>query len=599
MRAFLAGPEEVSTTARSTFLFVGGRFVRDRSLLHALALGYGPLLEKGRYPLAALFLDVPGREVDVNVHPQKLEVRFARAQEVYAAVRHVVGAAIARAPWLRDRRTPCGPSQNRRTYRARPRRLAERADRSPIAAARACAALRRRSALLASAARARRSRRRSQRPAAGAAVLRRAQLHRPDSPHLPGLRGEPTRWCLIDQHAAHERVVYGRLKAAHASRQIPRQRLLFPIPIEVGETAAAAATHDDAGGARVRGGAARAGRRHAARAARAAQGRRSEAAAARGAGGARRGDAAFAAGISSASTTCWRRWPATASCAPAICSAGQRRWRCWPSSTRSISARIARTGGRSCCACRWRRSRGASAVSERAIRSSRCWARRRRARARSASRWPSGWAARSSPAIRSRSTSGWTSAPPSRRARSAAASRTTGSISATPTSRFTPRAGRRWRARRCKSIAARGRLPIVVGGTGLYYRALTAGLFEAPPPDPALRARHREVVRARGERAAARRACSQVDPEAAAGIGPRDFVRTSRALEVYEQTGIAITTLRRQAAPPARSRRRPRWCSTRRSPSCARGSRRASRRCWRPDSSTRCARCGRPATAPG
>ena len=41
---------------------------------------------------------------------------------------------------------------------------------------------------------------------------------------------------LIDQHAAHERVVYGRLKAAHERRQIPRQRLLFPIPIEVGES---------------------------------------------------------------------------------------------------------------------------------------------------------------------------------------------------------------------------------------------------------------------------------------------------------------------------------------------------------------------------
>ena len=64
---FLAGPEEVSATARSTFLFVGGRFVRDRSLLHALALGYGPLLEKGRYPLAALFLDLPGREVELIV----------------------------------------------------------------------------------------------------------------------------------------------------------------------------------------------------------------------------------------------------------------------------------------------------------------------------------------------------------------------------------------------------------------------------------------------------------------------------------------------------------------------------------------------------
>jgi tRNA dimethylallyltransferase len=100
-----------------------------------------------------------------------------------------------------------------------------------------------------------------------------------------------------------------------------------------------------------------------------------------------------------------------------------------------------------------------------------------------------------------------------------------------------------------KSIAARGRLPIVVGGTGLYYRALTAGLFEAPPSDPAVRARHREVYEREGNEPLRARLV-EVDPEAAAGIGPRDFIRTSRALEVYEQTGVAITTLRRQAARP-------------------------------------------------
>jgi tRNA dimethylallyltransferase len=100
-----------------------------------------------------------------------------------------------------------------------------------------------------------------------------------------------------------------------------------------------------------------------------------------------------------------------------------------------------------------------------------------------------------------------------------------------------------------KSIAARGRLPVVVGGTGLYYRALTVGLFEAPPADPALRARHREIYERSGNEPLRARLL-EVDPAAAAAIQPRDFVRTSRALEVYEQTGIAITTLRRQAAPP-------------------------------------------------
>jgi len=269
VRAFLAGPDEVSTTARSTFLFVGGRFIRDRALLHALALGYGPLLEKGRYPLAALFLDLPGADLDVNVHPQKMEVRFARAQEVYAAVRHVVGAAIARAPWLRAG----GATQTLRaftqppSYRPAPSFSASTGD-GPGGGDE--------------------DRRRVDRghgvdpghgvdgfrafprPAQGALPLR----ARDADDHGGGraVTGEPAPWddqrffgalnyigqihrtylvceaadelILIDQHAAHERVAYARLRAAHAHRQIPRQRLLFPIPIEVGETAAAAVTSE-------------------------------------------------------------------------------------------------------------------------------------------------------------------------------------------------------------------------------------------------------------------------------------------------------------------------------------------------------------------
>jgi DNA mismatch repair protein MutL len=240
VRAFLAGPEEVSTTARSTFLFVGGRFVRDRSLLHALALGYGPLLEKGRYPLAALFLDLPGREVDVNVHPQKMEVRFARAQEVYAAVRHVVGAAIARAPWLRAGdalRTFTEPPN----YRV-PAPIVERTN------ARQAAGLAFQGAgqsTLALPLRVRDAADLEAPPKASGAPAFFGTLNYVGQIHRTYLVCEAAdALVLIDQHAAHERVVYGRLKAAHASRQIPRQRLLFPIPIEVGETAAAAAANE-------------------------------------------------------------------------------------------------------------------------------------------------------------------------------------------------------------------------------------------------------------------------------------------------------------------------------------------------------------------
>ena len=243
VRAFLAGPEEVSATARSTFLFVGGRFVRDRSLLHALALGYGPLLEKGRYPLAALFLDLPGHEVDVNVHPQKMEVRFARAQEVYAAVRHVVGAAIARAPWLRAGdgavRTFTQPpyftgAGSLPLASPGPPRFARQSRASLATQGQAPLAFRERDVDLATEAPVA-----SESPGFFGALNYVGQIHRT---YLVCEANDAL--VLIDQHAAHERVVYGRLKAAHDRRQIPRQRLLFPIPIEVGETAAAAATHD-------------------------------------------------------------------------------------------------------------------------------------------------------------------------------------------------------------------------------------------------------------------------------------------------------------------------------------------------------------------
>ena len=84
--AYLGAPELAQATARGVQLFVGRRPVRDRGLLHALAMGYGELIARGRYPVAIVLLDVPAGAVDVNVHPQKLEVRFSDPAAVAAAV---------------------------------------------------------------------------------------------------------------------------------------------------------------------------------------------------------------------------------------------------------------------------------------------------------------------------------------------------------------------------------------------------------------------------------------------------------------------------------------------------------------------------------
>ena len=96
-------------------------------------------------------------------------------------------------------------------------------------------------------------------------------------------------------------------------------------------------------------------------------------------------------------------------------------------------------------------------------------------------------------------------------------------------------------ARAVREIDARGRVAIVVGGTGLYYRALTRGLFPGPARDEALRDRLYAVSERRGPERL-HRWLAKVDPASAARIQPRDTQRMVRALEVYLLTGRALTS---------------------------------------------------------
>ena len=90
------------------------------------------------------------------------------------------------------------------------------------------------------------------------------------------------------------------------------------------------------------------------------------------------------------------------------------------------------------------------------------------------------------------------------------------------------------------SIRDRGRCPIVCGGTFLWVKALLLGLAEAPPADTAVRARHQQVVDDHG-REALHAELARTDPVTAARLAPNDFVRVSRALEVYELTGTPMS----------------------------------------------------------
>ena len=97
---YVSAPRDRRTSRDSQYLFVNGRFVRDRMIGRALSEGYRSILPYGVYPAALLFIETPLEEVDVNVHPAKTEVRFRRQAAVADAVREAVRVALASASYV-------------------------------------------------------------------------------------------------------------------------------------------------------------------------------------------------------------------------------------------------------------------------------------------------------------------------------------------------------------------------------------------------------------------------------------------------------------------------------------------------------------------
>ena len=228
-------------TSLQQYLVVNGRPVRDKLLAGSVRAAYGDLVPNGRHPMLALFLTLPPEEVDVNVHPAKTELRFRDAQSVRAivvsALREALGAAQYRATaslsqdaLARMAQQPAGfapqPRHERCTLPAEPGlwpRLRLRRGRSG-AALPGLGAERRHH----------RGERRERRGAVdyplGAA---RAQVH--DTFIIAETEDS---LVIVDQHAAHERLVYERLKKAFANGGLSRQLLLIPEVVELDAEAA-------------------------------------------------------------------------------------------------------------------------------------------------------------------------------------------------------------------------------------------------------------------------------------------------------------------------------------------------------------------------
>jgi DNA mismatch repair protein MutL len=281
---YVAHPAQSRSSTKGQFLFIGGRYVRDRSLAHALSEAYRGLLMVGRNPVAFLHLEMPPEDVDVNVHPTKIEVRFRDSQRIYSqllstvrqtflgsdlhaklqaaeppgapaagpqapAATFALAEADARrqevASWFTPTRSPeftaypapgyaGGKPAEDWSSRLAPSAAAGRSTMfdefapSPAPEAAAIAATEDRSQPVP-------EKEETSRAAVSRAPLRALQVH--DS-YL--IAETDDGMMVIDQHALHERILFEELRGRVERGAVESQRLLVPEPVHMSASEAAA-----------------------------------------------------------------------------------------------------------------------------------------------------------------------------------------------------------------------------------------------------------------------------------------------------------------------------------------------------------------------
>lgn len=234
VKGLVARPECNRAAASHLYTYINGRFIRDRVVQHAILQSYRNFLERGRYPVVVLFIDLPAGEVDVNVHPTKHEVRFREQAKVHDAIQSALESVLRATPWLHPLRNaaPLLPKVQTAVSPAAERvaEVREALDRyaPPLQSLQPCsspfhAAPTGREGMAA-------MKPLAQGEAAGF-FSGLAVIGQFNAAYI--LCEEAGDLIMIDQHAAHERVAFERLKAQFASGAVESQGLLFPEPLEL------------------------------------------------------------------------------------------------------------------------------------------------------------------------------------------------------------------------------------------------------------------------------------------------------------------------------------------------------------------------------
>lgn len=231
VRGLAGRPTEGLPRRDGQHVFVNGRVVQDRVLTHAIRQAYGNTMPRDRFPAALVFVEIDPSAVDVNVHPQKTEVRFASSSEVHDAVRHAVGSAFGAegaVPDLTELRPQGELSRELGSIAASTVRYLQSHGHgdgppAPFGARRGGGLYDR---------------------AAPDPTAMGTSLAEP-RPRLEGWRAlaqyrdsyivaeDADGIVLVDQHAAHERVLFEQYLGEAEADRVEVQRLMFPVTVEL------------------------------------------------------------------------------------------------------------------------------------------------------------------------------------------------------------------------------------------------------------------------------------------------------------------------------------------------------------------------------
>ncbi len=235
LKGFVSSPVYTRSNRNAQYCFINGRFVRDKVILHATQQGYSHLLPKGQHPAMFLYLTMDPKLLDVNVHPSKAEVRFAFQQDVHQFVAHGVRAALEKNQQVdltaRDE-TDIPLDESRQPSRAnyQPPQWIDKSH--PPVRGDLSQALR---SIL--------------KPEADSVSQQVTWFDKAPTPVADLIYSEfeplgqldrsfiimqgKAGILVIDQHVAHERILYERFRGAAKNRKVEIQKLLFPLPIEL------------------------------------------------------------------------------------------------------------------------------------------------------------------------------------------------------------------------------------------------------------------------------------------------------------------------------------------------------------------------------